>query len=391
MALRPPSEKRIQYLADDILSFIISYFVTFWAIFRHPRSTIPKLIHPDESSADGMLPSAFFVANILLVFSFRKMLGFSLSDFPLPLQGGITFPIAFLRYLLGFLVLLAFLLLFVSRRDFPRGMTQIAPVLCYASVVYLPLSFIGMLLSRIFAYQIIKSFAALFDYFTSIGNRELLQIEWFSFIVLIVLLIFYAACVLWWLYLIYVGLKSIDLQLPYNALRKLLWACFFYLLTKGGSIFLVSVILYLNTIVTILQWGKLERVILENPFKCGTALVLAEQVSNDDTLPIYPRYVGSIVSASCISALFIQNDGGKKEIEQAITAIRESKFELARSILENYISELPKSKLSGRVMMVKKTLKKADELYKSPDFFVLKAEGFMLTIGIPSAPIALFP
>ena len=340
-----------------------------------------------------MLPGAFLVANILLVFAIRSMLGFSPPDFPLELHWSATFPLDFLRYLLGFLVLLAFLLLFVSRRDFPQGMILIAPVACYASVVYLPLLSISMLLSSVSGHFFLNSIASLFDFWASwasIGDGRLPPIEWVSFVLSIVLIIFYAAGVLWWLYLIHLGLKLIPLQLPYTKLRKLLWAWFCYLLTKTGSIVLVMIILYSNTIVTDFYWIKLKEVISEDPLKCGSAFISAQRIIGNDTYPIYPRYIAYIISATCSPVFLLQGDETRKKvIERAITAIKESKFEVARGILEEYMSEVPKAKVNVGTIMVKSNLKEANKLYESPMY--LEWRGTEHSYGIPPAPIALFP
>lgn len=392
MSSQASSENRIQHLVDDILGFLISYFVTFWIILRNPRTSLHELLQPDKTSKDGMLPGAFLVANILLVYAIQTIFGFSLPEFPLELPWTAQFPIDFLRYLFGLLVILIFLLLLLSPRDFPQGMTLIVPVACYASIVYLPLSLVGMLISRIYDQLILSATAVAGNIFAS-GERRLPSIEWFYPIAFIVLIVLYAACVLWWLYLIHLGLGSINLQLPYNGRwKKLFVAGFYYLITKGVSVILVGTILYWSTIATEFRWKELQQVILKTPEECGTAYTLAQLINANDTFFVYPRYVASIVAATCQMAIFGPSEEEKEEIEWVIKTMKESKFEAARELLRNYLSKFTNDEAGGRkaiYLMSRKYLDKSDELYKSPGF--MKLNNPVTYFEPPTTPIALFP
>jgi hypothetical protein len=142
--------------------------------------------------------------------------------------------------------------------------------------------------------------------------------------------------------------------------------------------------------MTDFQWVRLQHTVSEDPLKCGSAFTLAQRIIGNKTYTIYPRYVASVVAATCNPVFFLPGDEvRKKTIESAIVAIRESKIERARGILEQYILGLPKNKVDVSIIMAKKYLEGAKKLFESPMYFEYK--GTMHGFDIPPAPIALFP
>ena len=385
------SEKRLQDRFDDVLGFIVSYFPTLWMVIRTPRINLPKLLPPDEKSQKGMLPGAFLITNILLVFSIYKLFGCSLPVYYFEFNWITNLPVALLRYLLGLLVFSILLLLTVSRKDFPRGLIRIAPIVCYASALYLPISLVVIVMD--FSARPLALVAL-----EAIGNRSLPNFGLSIIIPLVIFSIFliiFFVLVIQWLRIIHYGLQIIKLKNPYNGKRrKIVFAFSSFIFVQIILILLISAKNNWAGFENLNHWNTLKKEIVENPIKCGTANKYAQPISlNENKIFDHPRYVSYIVLAACYPIQFSTESVESNELAPIFKALRESEFEKARKKLEEYYEELMKNKDLKSTFLGEygnSQLKKAKDLYQSPDF--LKLEGDVnLLFDLAPRPIALFP
>ncbi|MHB8482015.1 MAG: hypothetical protein ACYDBV_04650 [Nitrospiria bacterium] len=391
MKIPSPSsgENRIQDWANNILGFLASYLDTYRRVLTNPEKALPKLVSSENQKNQVMLPAAFLVVNILLVALILRLFGFSMPDFPLNLPWSTDFPwikkipSAFLPIFLGHIILI---LSFVSFRDFRRGINHIFPIISYASIVYLPLSVIGKLLSNTFLKLSRDIYGLLFD-------KGLSQIKWFpysiKFLFFSILLI---GCLMWWLFLLRIGVKSVRNQLPNNAsLREPIYAFFYYLVIKTSTFILIIVIFLWPIYEANFQLLELKNALSTNPPKCGTALTLANQISANEALPPYPRYISNLIAAACLPIAF-PRDIKMEGIEAAVTAIRESRFSDARNSLEKYVIEFEEDKPKGSKSLyfpMKALLDQADKFHRSP--YYIEAKNISVFYGFSGPLITLFP
>jgi hypothetical protein len=391
MKIPSPSsgESWIQDWANNILGFFASYLDTYRMVLTNPKKALPKLVSSENQKNHVMLPAAFLVVNILLVALILRVFGFSMHDFPLTLPWSADFPwikkipSAFLPIFLGHLVLIVS---FVPFRDFRRGINQIFPIISYASIVYLPLSVMGKLSSN-------TTLKLMRDIYGSLFDKDLSKIKWLpysmEFLFFSILLI---GCLLWWLYLLRIGVNSVKRQLLGNAcLREPVFAFFFYLVIKTSTFILIIVIFLWPIYKAYFQFLDTKEALSINPPKCGTASTLAYQISANEALPPYPRYIADLIAAACLPIEI--PEGIKMEgIEEALKAIRESRFQDARNSLETYVNDFAKDMPKGSKSLyfpMKALLDQADEFHRSHNY--IESNNITVFYQFSGPIITLFP
>ncbi|MCG3113377.1 MAG: hypothetical protein MCM46_16300 [Candidatus Manganitrophus sp. SB1] len=373
---------------ENVLDSLTSYFITLWTLLRNPRAQLSYLLSSDKKPYKAISPYTFLITNIVIVLTVEEIFGYSIPEFPLPeflhqLPWIPKFPFSVIPYLLGGLVISTLLLFFVSRSDFPHEIKRVAPVVCYASVVYLPFSLIEMLAPNIFD-----------TFWLSISNRQLPPSSSSFLIEFLAFVSFYCLGVMWWLYLLHLGMQSVNLQFLYNGRTETLaFAAVSYLGIKLAVYLLMGTFYMAQLLAAKNQLEELKGAIMADPPNYSACHLLAIKVSANDLLPIFYRYKASMMAAGCLPAVFLPEERDSKALKQVIEAIRNSDHRTTRENLEGYFTELGKNKTSGYPSIHKMGsdfLKQADEFYKSPQFVEYKGE---VTIGIISSDtlIALFP
>jgi hypothetical protein len=332
-----------------------------------------------------MAPGAFLVANILLVFSVQAMAGIKPSEFPVQLPWIADFPLTLLRYLLGVVVISGCIVWVLSPGEFPRGITKVAPTVCYASVVYLPLTLVDMQLSD-------SGLRVLLNFMSWVFDRRPFAITTFSSVMLIVTLALYGVGVMWWARLIHLGLRSVQLERPYaRPIRTLLRVFTKFLVLKWSLIFLLGIVAAWGVFVAWFQGERLKVELRENPPKCAVMWGLAQEILTEKNAPTYPQYLANMVIAACTPSIFFPSEVDTRRIESVIASIRESKFKVAKTVLEKYLDHFGKGKTDAHNPVrnvALQHLKEAERLSNSPMFWEASN---CCAFTFPPSPIALFP
>src|SRR3990170_7950793 len=137
-------EIKIHRTIINTLIFASRYFITFWKMLFYPRKTLPSYLSKknDSLSASG----SFLVINILIAYYIGLLSGYTLPKFPfeIPYLQNIFGSHIFLsvRYILGLFVFLICLKLFLKYKDLANFIFIVFPILCYSSVIYIPITFL---------------------------------------------------------------------------------------------------------------------------------------------------------------------------------------------------------------------------------------------------------
>jgi len=363
MSTPSSTEKSLQNLADEVLGFLITYTITFWAVLRHPSKAVPALLSDDPQSQTKLAPGAFLIANILLVFIVKAIVGIKPAEFPVQLPWIADFPLAVLKYLLGVVVISGIIVLVVSRGEFPRGIVTVAPAVCYASVVYLPLSLMEMRFSDSVGDVVLKLMSWVID------KRQPSIMGW-PLLAVVVTLTLYGAGVVWWARILHIGVRAIRLEQPYRRpVRTSLSVLIRFVAFKGFLSLLLGVAAAWGVYSSWFQWERLKLELRENPPKCGAMFGLAQMIATDEKKAlVYPRYMSNLVAAACYPSFFSPNDLDARQIESVIKSIRDSEFGVAKAVLERYLEDFGNVKTDVRNPIKNAALnhlKKAEELSRS--------------------------
>jgi hypothetical protein len=208
--MQKQSKDTVFSLLMDIGRFFTTYPRTYLAFLFHPRSSFSKFF--SSSRSQFTKPGVFLGANICFCLLLGHCIGYELPPFPLDLPflqniGGRYFSVIF-TFLLGILIFLEIFRRLIRYKSFNSFLLRILPILCFSSVVYVPI-----LLAKNYYLDIIwHDFFELFSNFLNGIPPKFLAwtlVRYLLFPPLISL-----SLIFWWLLLIHTGLSSSKLKSP---------------------------------------------------------------------------------------------------------------------------------------------------------------------------------
>ena len=196
----------MKFFIYDLPAYIINYFKTFFVLLFHPRRTFTNL-----PASDLMRPKEFLFINILLLYLIGKVIGYELPQFPfkilkevlqIPFFYGLsTFLLLLLNFIIAGLIFSFLLRLFLKNSDNQNFISVYFPIFCYSTAIYIPFILIKQVLNKIYSSFNINMMSNIVSGIHVNGAKIILELLPYPLILF--------ALLLWWLYLIYIGLKFI--------------------------------------------------------------------------------------------------------------------------------------------------------------------------------------
>lgn len=364
--LNKPAQEEIFQKLIGLPSIIGEYFKTLFSVLVHPIATFDKVLTKNIGSTQ-LGPAVFFVTNILTVHLIDHLFGYDIPKFPFEttlIQNPFgNFPFIVLRYLFGtFLFLFIFKLLMKEYR-FSILIKQVFPIVCYASAIYIPYAFFhGLVGMKIGEY--------ILDSSTDILNNagQLAYIE-YQLKILAFFIIPQIAFIAWWLWVVYLGLKSIRLSTSKNIKKAIAITPIIFVMVQISTVLIASYILNSSTIraLEIVYTGKIYKILDQDNTNYINAMFLADEVSSNKQIPEYGRYAYKLIKvASSISIPTFHNE--KTVVSEIKRNIKNHDFDNVEYIITKHIDSLRSN------VDLKRELSEIVALRNSPTFVNLNGK-----------------
>ncbi len=364
--LNKPAQDEIVKKLIELPSLVGEYFRTIFSVLVHPIATFDKVLTRSIGSAQ-FGPTAFFVTNILTVNLIDHLCGYDIPK--LPFETTLiknpfgNFPFIVLRYLFGTLLFLYIFKLLVKEDSFSILIKKIFPIVCYASAIYIPYAvfhgFIGMIIGEY-----------ILDEFTDISNNaDQLAYIAYQFKILAFFAIPKIAFISWWLWVVYLGLKSIGLSSLKNIKKAIVIAPIIFLMVQFSTVLVATYVINSPTIraVKIVYTGEIYEILNQDNPNYFNAMFIADEVSSNKQIPEYGRYAYKLIKvASSISIPMFHNE--KTVVSEINRNIGNHDFDNVEYIITKHIDSL-RSNLD-----LKRELSDIVALRNSPTFVNLKGK-----------------
>ena len=270
-------------------------------------------------------------------------------------------------------------------------MSSVFPVLCYSSVLYLPF----IVVKRFCDIQIGSDF---YDFVYSILSGFTIKPSLVNYFRLSLYLLIHLLLVLWWLYLVYIGLKSL---FPQNTRLGLIKAVTFsymlFLAVQTVSSF--TILGFEQGVVLRNQWtlatDEIGRELAKTPPRYLQAASLSERLYEDETLPEYGRYAFKLKKIAYILANpFYKQDS--RFISGALHYSEIKQYRDLETLLNKYLRTAvlnDRDILRPLYVSLIQDLDDAIKLRTSPTFVNLQGKSVNLyyTWVVPDSFVALYP
>jgi len=213
-------EKTINIKVFTILRFVSRYSKTLWNLLFFPRKTFTIL--GSSFNSNYMKPGAFLVINIILSYLVSQLLGYTIPAFPFEIPflsnrfGSYSFLV--LRFILGLFLFLAIVKFLIRHESFEKYISLIFPIFCYSSAIYIPFVVVKGFRNHILQKKFLNLLGAAHLKFSSLFSLNLL----FALVISLILL-------LWWLWLIYTGIRYSKLFTRLKLKKIILFAYIIFL------------------------------------------------------------------------------------------------------------------------------------------------------------------
>lgn len=388
----PQLESFIHKKFFDAVIYVIDYFRIEWGVIFHPRRTLAEAFG-NKGSKFLYKTGAFLFANFVL--SFFILGGDPATEFPFKVswlsnQFGESF-ILVVRYVVGIAVFLGLLQLLIKRSKMNVLSTRRFSVICYASAIFVPCTLVKRVCNQLVG-------GIFVDTWSSLLSQRTVNLETGDYVTVAVWLAMVLLSILWWLWLVYLGLRAQGIVgvRRLKAVVLLSYSIFFGFqsLTSVASFIYVCKPAFQIAI----RCDEIEELLSKDPPNYPKAALLSGIVAESDLLPPYARYFVAIRGIACRMHAYANtplfDDIDPSVVDEALESIRNRDCERARHILAEHLGELSADKTNRfRPFYLSwiKQLELAGELRDSPRFVEKEHEFYIFVISSPYPLIALFP
>lgn len=358
-----PIQEVIHKKVITLTILIADYFKTFLAVLVHPKVTYDEL-SMEGNRSELMKPGAFLIANILIFHSIDYFFGYNIPKFPfktlVPNPFG-NFPFLILRYIIGTLLFLTILKLFIKQYKLVEFIYKTFPVICYASAIYIPYVFIHGLSGAQVGEYLFNSYPHVMQ---NICEKTFLV---FSLKILFFLLIPQFVFIVWWLWIVYLGLKSTNISPSIKLKKAIIISPIIFIIIELSTMLTASYIMNASTLgaLKIVYSGSIDEIMAQESPNYFEAMFIAESVSDNKQMPEYGRYAYKLIKmSSAIAIPTFRND--KTVIAEILKGIKSHDYKYVETIISTHIDSLSAN------IDLKKELKEVVELRNSPSFIDLK-------------------
>jgi hypothetical protein len=342
-----------------------------------------------------MKPGAFLMTNILLTHSVYAIFGYEGTEFPfkvsflkniIPSYVNYAFSIA--SIILGLTIFFLIMKHVMKNKDLDYFINLVFPVLCYSSVVYLPSIVLGGIYALIFGGDIQNLLLSLF-------TPASVRLTFFTCIKLLVYLLIPLMILVWWLLLVYKGLKCSGYEAKVSLKKVVIFSYGFFLIIQITLSLLTFGIVYgatfrdLKTIIC----EDIEKELSKIPPNYLRATILAGNIANNEMMPEYARYVSILkeTTYTLASPLYKTED---KIIDQALKHLKERDYSTLEKFLSEYLEKVSYNREDLKSLLyvgLINDLEKAKQLRNSPNFVNLHGKFVNFMFIFPSSLIRLSP
>lgn len=395
----------------EFIEFIPRYFKTVWFVIVYPKRTFSSL-STNDNSAELLMPEAFLVINILLSSSIGAMIGYRFPKFPFqPLWlhnylGDLGF--LTLRYLLGFLILLFLIKWLIAYREHDSFIKKAFPILCYGSALYIVYVIVYQFFGGLFSDDVIDTISNI----VLMTSTTPPKIDFGTIIKLLLCCIPILIVFLWWLWLIYSGLKSYKINSPRRTKIALIFGIIIFSVINHIIQFSEAHFLNASMIngIDIIRKSNINEEISKGPSSFLKVALDAHIVAENNMMPEAVRYIFIIRKISFIISLPVFNND-KKIVANIISKLKERKFiEIEQILYANRKNIFSNLNLEDELNAAKSFRQSSDylELHGkivnflpksvydpvpiSPDFVTIRGENMLIFPFIkPGELISIFP
>ncbi len=381
-------EKETHEKVFALVTYIIRYIETCSTILLHPKRTFANY-----NSIALTKPGPFLIINILLSYSIGKIIGiYTIPEFPFEIHflqnsfGGYAFITT--RFILGFILFLLLLKCFIKYKKIDSFISVVFPIFCYGSVVYLPI----ILVKQIYYYSISRD---IFNLLSGAFSNIPLSLNLGSYIKLIIYLTIPVVLLVWWLWLIYTGLRLSKIKSPRNLKKAILFSYITFSVIQTSLLFLLFVhehgplLRDMKTIIT----EDIDKELSKEPPNYFKASILARRIANNEKMPAYFRYAAKLreITYTIATPIF---KGDEKIVSQVLNSIKEYNYIYLQKILDEYLKSLLHNEQDSKRLLylaLIKELEEAERIRNSENFIDLNGKNLMFMLPIPTNVITLFP
>ena len=285
-------EKSHGYLFG-LVRYISIYLKTLWSMLFYPQRTL-TCYFSKRSSSDFMKPGAFLVTNIFLTYFIGEIIGYKVPQFPFKVSfmnntivsNSVNYAFSIASVIFGLTVFFLVMKGVMKNRNLNYFISLVLPSLCYGSVVYLP----NLALDRI--YRIIFG-NGMQNFLLGVLSQNRAEVTFIGFIKFLFYLLIPAAMLLWWLWLIYKGLNLSGIEAKMSIRKIIIFSYGIFLVIQIALSLLTFSIVYGATLrdYKVIINNDIERELSKTPPNYYKAKILAQNISDNEMMPEYIRYV----------------------------------------------------------------------------------------------------
>jgi hypothetical protein len=362
-------EKENHEKVFGIATYVIRYVATFWAMLFYPKRTLSNI-----NSTDLTRPGAFLFINILLSVSVAQFIGYEIAQFPIinllieRLTGN---SFVLIRFFLGLSIFFLLLKFFLKWKNLSSFMRLVFPILCYCSVLYLPI----ILVKHFYHYYIGEDVLNIISRAT-IGLP--IQFSIYTYLKFLLFLMIPLIFLFWWLRLIYLGITTIKIDSSVKIKRAIVFSYLLFFVFQTITSLLLFLIINISTIqsFSIILDDKVKQELLLNPPNYFKAMVLASKVSENEYLPEYVRYIYKLEKIICTIGFL---KGNENLISEGLSGLDNRKYDYVRDILVENLKKTSNENIYKTA--VRKDIEDAVKLRNSPSFIDLRKEHINLAFS----------
>jgi hypothetical protein len=368
-------ERQLRDKVFALFWIIRRFLTTYRAFLSHPRSSFSNYF---SSPSQFTKPGFFLLANICFSFLLGHLIGYELPPFPLDLsflQIPGSYPVVIFRFLLGIYVFLLIFKWLIRYKNFNSFFLTVLPIFCFSSVVYLPILFVKNYYLGIIGQDFFELFS---NFLNGVWPKFL---AWTLVKYLLFPPLIFLTLMGWWLLLIHTGLTFSKLR-SLNLRRKLALACILFFVLQSLTALAATTTKNWSLLCNVktLFFKDIEAALNERPPNFFKAGILAGDISDDEDIPVFLRYVFKLKKASYLLATPIFFEGDTEFTRQVLRELDLKEYASVKSLLTAHLDAFSSDRKNPRrqsFLQLENDLKEAEKLYNSPGFVDLGETGRM--------------
>jgi hypothetical protein len=337
-----PGNKIDEELGKKILEyieFIPRYFTTLWLVIAHPKKTFNSL-STKNNSLKLLMPATFLGINILLSTVIGYMIGYTFPKFffqpPWLRSYWGDLSVITLRYLLGYLILLFLIKWLIGYREHDSFIKKAFPMLCYSSALYIVYVIVyQFFLEFIFGEFFYDDAISMLSNILIMTPATLPKIDYGLIVKLLLCGIPVLTVFCWWVWLLYSGLKSYNLNSPRRTKIALIFGIIIFSVTN--QIIQFSEGRFINSSmrrgIDVIIKNNIDEEISKGPSSFFKAITDAHTVAENHMMPEAVRYYFIMKKISFIISLPAFNND-QKLVANILSKLKERKFIEIEQILK---------------------------------------------------------